>query len=80
LQVIPHELPSQEALPFGSAAHGVQRVPQVAGAVSETQATPQRWRASLQVQACAATSQVSLAAHWVSNAQPGLHSPVARSQ
>jgi hypothetical protein len=75
-----HEMPSQEALPFGSVAQGVQRVPQEASAVFETQAPLQRWNAVLHRHACVTTSHVSLAEHWVSSAQPGLHCPVVRSQ
>jgi hypothetical protein len=80
LQVLTHDVPSHETLAFGSVGQGVQRLPQVAGAASETQTPLQRWKASLQVHAWATMSHVSAAAHWVSSAQPGLHCPLARSQ
>jgi hypothetical protein len=49
-------------------------------ALSETQTPPQRPKPVLQTQAWLAMSQISLVAHCESSAQPGLHSPVARSQ
>jgi hypothetical protein len=74
-------LDEQVAVAFaGVAAHGEHDVPHVAGLVFDTQALEQVWKPDPQPQACVDTSQVSLVAHWVSKAQPGLHWWDARSQ
>jgi hypothetical protein len=58
-----------------------QTVPQPSRPVLlATQVPPQRLKFVLQTQACVVTSQVSFVLHWASNAQPGLHRPVERSQ
>jgi hypothetical protein len=41
-QVMPQLFPSQVAVPFAD-GHGLQEAPQVAGAASLAQASPQRW-------------------------------------
>ena len=80
LHVRPQVLPLQVATPFGSVAHGVQLAPQLATELLSRQTPEQRWVFVLQTQAWVVMSQVSFVLHWVSNAQPGLQRPVARSQ
>jgi hypothetical protein len=43
LQVKPHDLPSQVALPFAGFAHGVQEAPHVVVLVLATHCGPQAW-------------------------------------
>jgi hypothetical protein len=80
LQVKVQLVPSHAVAPLGSVGQAVQSAPQVATPLSETQTPEQRWKLVLQAHAWDVTSQVSFAPHCVSNAQPGLHRPVARSQ
>jgi hypothetical protein len=80
LHVSPQVVPLHVATPLGSVAHGVQLAPQLATELLSRQTPEQRWVLALQTQAWVVTSQVSLVLHWVSNAQPGLQRPLARSQ
>jgi hypothetical protein len=80
LQVSVQLVPLQAVAPLGSVGQAVQLAPQVATALSDEQTPEQRWKPILQAHEWELTSQVSFAAHWVSNAQPALHRPVPRSQ
>jgi hypothetical protein len=80
LQVSVQLVPSHPVVPLGSTGQAVQSAPQVATALLEEQTPEQRWKPVWQAHACEVMSQVSFAPHWVSNAQPALHTPVERSQ
>jgi hypothetical protein len=80
LQLRPQRTPSQVGAPFGSPGQGAHAEPQLEVEVLETQAPPQRWVSTRHSQVWLATLQASLAAHWSSNAQPGMQVPLPRSQ
>lgn len=88
LQVKSHWPITHVAAPFAGVGQGVHRLPQLVGAVSDTQASPQRWKPTLQTKshACAGVQvAVPLAgagqgvqrlpqdAGWVSSAQASPH-------
>src|SRR5262249_12261567 len=67
-------LDEQVAVPLaGAAAHGVHDRPQVSVLVFGTQAFEHEWNPDEHPHVCAVRSQVWLAPHWLSEAQPGLH-------
>jgi hypothetical protein len=79
--VATHDVPEQAKAVALAVGQTAQTVPQASkpGPLA-THVPPQRLNPDLQTQACVAMSHVSLAAHCVSSAQPGLHCPFARSQ
>jgi hypothetical protein len=80
LQVTPQVVPLQVATPLGSVGQGVQLVPQPATELFDRQTPAHRWSFVWQAQSWVATSQASFVLHWLSNPQPGLQTPLARSQ
>jgi hypothetical protein len=58
LQTNPQETPSQVDAPLAGTGHGAQRVPQVAGLLSEAHAFPQAWYPPLQTNPHETPSQV----------------------
>lgn len=76
-----HDVPEQANAVAPVVGQVAQTVPQPSmPELLATHVPPQRLNPVLHTQACVAMSQVSLATHWLSSAQPGLHCPFARSQ
>jgi hypothetical protein len=79
--VAAHDVPAQAKAVAFAVGQTAQTPPQSrTAALVAVHAPPQRSNPVLQVQARVAASQVSLAPHCVSVAQPGLHCPFDRSQ
>ena len=76
-----HDVPEQAYVVAFAVGQVAQTVPHASTPeLLATHVPPQRLKPVLQPQACVVRSQVSLVAHCVSSAQPGLHAPFDRSQ